>query len=72
MRYSLDKILQVMVTTATSNPGYIMILHTYTSQPMSLPGTNFLHLTVSEMLPGQDFKGQGQYKKFKGQVKVTP
>ena len=32
---------------------------------MSLPSINFLHLTVSEILPGQDFKGQGHYGKVK-------
>ena len=30
-----------------------MTLHTYTPQPMSLPRMNFLHLTVSEIQPGQ-------------------
>ena len=30
-----------------------MTLHTYTPQPMSLPSMNFLHLTVSEIQPGQ-------------------
>ena len=30
-----------------------MTLHTYTPQPMSLPSINFLHLTVSEIQPGQ-------------------
>ena len=39
---------------------------------MSLPSINFLHLTVSEIYPGQDFIGQGHYSKVKGQTKVTP
>ena len=39
---------------------------------MSLPSINFLHLTVSEIQPGQDFIGQGHYGKVKGQIKVTP
>ena len=30
-----------------------MMLHTYSPQPMSLPSMNFLHLTVSEIQPGQ-------------------
>ena len=30
-----------------------MTLHTYTPQPMSLPSMTFLHLTVSEIQPGQ-------------------
>ena len=34
-----------------------MTLPNYTSKPMSLPSINFLHLTVSEIEPGQDFKG---------------
>ena len=38
---------------------------------MSLPSINFLHLTVSEMQPGQDFIGQGHYRKVKGQIKVN-
>ena len=29
------------------------MLHTYTPQAMSLPSMNFLHLTVSEIQPGQ-------------------
>ena len=49
-----------------------MTLHTYNSQQMSLPSIIFLHLTVSEILPGQDFIGQGHYSKIKGQIKVTP
>ena len=38
---------------------------------MSLPSTNFLHPTVSEIYPGQDFIGQGHYCKVRGQIKVT-
>ena len=38
-----------------SNQGQTMTLHTYTSWPMSLPSINFLHLTVSEIHPGQTF-----------------
>ena len=37
------------------NQGQTMTLHTYTLQPMSLPSMNFLHLTVSEIQPGQTF-----------------
>ena len=36
-----------------SNQGQTMTLHTYSPQPMSLPSMNFLHLTVSEIQPGQ-------------------
>ena len=32
---------------------------------MSLPSINFLHLTISEIPPGQDFKGQAHYYKVK-------
>ena len=39
---------------------------------MPLPTINFLHFTVSEILSGQNFKGQGHYSKVKGQIKVTP
>ena len=53
-----------------SNPGQTMTLHTYTPYPMSLPNINFPHLVVSEILPGQDFQGQGHYGKVKGQIKV--
>ena len=42
-----------------------MTLHTYNLLPMSLPSINFLHLTVSEIWPGQDFIGQGHYGKVK-------
>ena len=38
---------------------------------MSQPGIN-LHLTVSKIYPKQDFKGQCQYSKGKGQIKATP
>ena len=34
-------------------------------QPMSLPSINFLHLMISEILPGQDFQTQGHYSKVK-------
>ena len=49
-----------------------MMLHTYKPQPMSLSSINFVHLTVSEILPGQDFIGQGHYDKVKVQIRVTP
>ena len=39
---------------------------------MSPPSINFLHLTVSEIWPRQDFIGQGHYSKVNGQIKVTP
>ena len=32
-------------------------------QPMSLPSFNFLPLMVSEVKPGQNFKGQDHYRK---------
>ena len=55
LRYSPDKIFKLKVTTARSNQGQTMPLHTYTSKPMSLPSINFLHLMVSEIHPGQTF-----------------
>ena len=48
-----------------SNQGHTMTLHTYNPQPMSLLSINFLHLVLSEILPGQDFIGQGHYSKLK-------
>ena len=42
-----------------------MTLHTYNPPSMSPPSINFLHLTVSEIWPGQDFIGQGHYSKVK-------
>ena len=47
-----------------------MMLHTYKSQPISLPSFNFLQVMVSKIKPGQDFIGQGHYGKVKGQIKV--
>ena len=41
-----------------SNQGHIMTLHSYNPLPMSLLSINFLHLTVPNILTGQDFKGQ--------------
>ena len=40
--------------------------YTYTVQPMTLLIINFPHLTVSEIQPKQDFKGQCHYGKVKG------
>ena len=42
-----------------------MTLHTYNPQSISLPSINFLHLTVSEIQPGQDFQTEGHYSKVK-------
>ena len=55
-----------------SNHGHTMTLHNYNPPPTSLSGINFLHLTVSKILPRQDLIGQGHYGKVKGQIKVTP
>ena len=52
------------------NQGHTMTLHTYNPPEISLPSITFLHLTVSEILPAQDFIGQGHYGKIKGQIKV--
>ena len=54
------------------NQGHTMVLHTYITQPMSLPSIYFQHLTVSKIELGQDFIGQSNYGKVKGQIKVTP
>ena len=42
-----------------------MTLHSYNPPPMSLSSIKFLHLTVSEISPGQDFIGHGHYGKVK-------
>ena len=55
-----------------SNQGHTMMLHTCNPPPMSRSSINFLHLTFSEISPGQNFIGQGHYGKVKGQIKVTP
>ena len=41
------------------NQGHTMAWHPSNPQPVSLPSINFLHLTVSKILPGQNYKGQG-------------
>ena len=38
---------------------------------MSMSSINFLHLMVPEYKPREDFKGQGHYRKVKGEIKVT-
>ena len=48
------------------------MMHTYNPKAMSLRIVNFLYFTVSDILPGQNFKGQGYYGKVKCQIKVTP
>ena len=48
------------------------MLHTYTFKPMSLPHINFPYLRVSEIQPGQNFIGQGDYSNVKGKIKVRP
>ena len=47
------------------------MMHTYNPNQCPYPTINFLHLTVSEILPGQNFKGQGHYGKIKDQIKVN-
>ena len=41
-----------------SSQGHTMTLHTYNSHPLSLP--SILHLTVSEIQPGQTFLHRGR------------
>ena len=57
---SPDQILKDKVTAVRSkvkiNQGHIMTLHTYNSQPMSLPNINFLHLTVLRYSPDKILK----------------
>ena len=57
LRYSPDKIFKLKVTTARSkvkSRSHHDVAHLH-PQPMSLPSINFLHLTVSEIQPGQTF-----------------
>ena len=42
-----------------SNQGQTKTLHTYTPYPISPPSIKFLHRTVSETYPGQEFIVQG-------------
>ena len=63
----------VKVTTAGSkvkSRSYHDLVHLY---PLSNVFTMFQLPPpyVSEIEPGQDFKGQGHYGKLKGQIKVT-
>ena len=58
------------MTTLISKPKIMM--HTYNPEQMSLPTIKFLHFMVSEILRGQNFKGEGYYGKIKCQIKVTP
>ena len=71
-RYSANKIFKLKVTTAKSNVKSRSHHHTthLHPQPMALPSFNFLHLTVSEIYPGQDFIDQDHYSKVRGQIKV--
>ena len=52
LRYSPDKISKLEGHYGKVNQGHKMTLHTL---PMSLLSINFLHLTVSEIQPGQTF-----------------
>ena len=66
LRYRPDKILQVKVITARSKVKSrshhdVAHLHPQTHVPTSI---NFLHLTVSEIWPGQNFIGQGHYGEY--------
>ena len=69
-RYCHNKILQVKVNTARSkvksrSHHYILHLQPLTNVPSKY---QLLLLTVSEIWSGQDFIGQGQYSKVKGQI----
>ena len=50
---------------------HTIMLPTYNPQAMSLSRINFIHLMVSEILPGQNFKCQGHFGTIKSQIKVT-
>ena len=62
--YGIQKIIQTIFYRSRSlrqgqrsNQGHTMPLHTHNPPPMSLSSINFLHLTVSEISPGQDIIG---------------
>ena len=62
LRYSLDQFYRSRsLQGQRSNQGQTMTLHTYNPGPMSLQSINFLHLTISEIQPWQDFIGHGDY-----------
>ena len=49
-----------------------MTLHNFTTEAISLPSMDILHLMVSETWPKQDIQTQGHYGKVKGNIKVAP
>ena len=51
--------------------GTPITLHTSLHQTMIQQSINFLHLMISKVKAKQDFNGQHQYSKIKGQIKVT-
>ena len=48
-KVSKQQINSKMTVLISKNQGHTMILHTYSSQSMSLSSINILHLTVSEI-----------------------
>ena len=74
LKHCPDKSLKVKVTTArlqvkSRSHHDSAHLQPPTNAPNSI---NFLHLTVSEILPGQDFEGHSHNSNVKYQIKVTP
>ena len=75
LRYSLEKKLKIKVTKARSkvkSRSHFNVAHLHPPINVPILRFNLLHLIVSEISPRQDFKGQGDYSKVKGHVKVTP
>ena len=70
LRYSLDKIFKLKVTMTRSKVK-LRSLQTCIHQPVSLPNTDLLQVIVSNIKPGQDFKGQGHCSTVIGQIKGT-
>ena len=71
---SPDTILKLMVTTRRSkikSRSHHNVAHLQ-PKAMSRASISFLHITVSEIQPRQDFKSQGHYGTVKGQIKVAP
>ena len=70
-RYSTDKILKVKVAKIWSNQIYTMHEIVHLHLPNQYPRYQLPALTISEIQPGPDIKGQCYFGKVKGQIKVT-
>ena len=55
LKYSTDKMFKLKVTTARSNQGHTMMLHTYNPEPMSLPSITTYTLRFMRYSPDRLF-----------------